>query len=30
MKRIKGLLVEPYELPKEIELDNSLEAKKNI
>ena len=30
MKRIKGLLVEPYELPKEIELDNSLEAKQKI
>ena len=27
MERIKGLLVKPYELPEEIEIDNTLEAK---
>ena len=30
MERIKGLLVEPYELPKEIEIDNTLEAKQEL
>lgn len=29
-KRIKCLLVEPYELPKEIEIDNTLEAKQKL
>ena len=27
---IKGLLVKPYELPEEIEIDNTLEAKQHI
>ena len=27
---IKGLLVRPYELPEEIELDNTLEAKQHL
>lgn len=30
MEKIKCLLVEPYELPKEIEIDNTLEAKQKI
>ncbi len=30
MERIKGLLVKPYELPKEIEIDNTLEAKQEL
>ncbi|MBR2784705.1 MAG: DUF3846 domain-containing protein [Clostridia bacterium] len=30
MKKLKGLLVKPYELPEEIELDDSLEAKQNL
>ena len=30
MEKIKGLLIEPYELPKEIEIDNTLEAKQDI
>lgn len=30
MKKIKGLLVRPYELPEEIEIDNTLEAKQEI
>ena len=30
MEKIKGLLVEPNELPKEIEIDNSLEAKQHL
>ncbi len=29
-EKIKCLLVEPYELPKEIEIDNTLEAKQDI
>ena len=29
-KRIKCLLVEPYKLPREIEIDNTLEAKQEI
>ena len=29
-ERIKCLLVEPYKLPKEIEIDNTLEAKQKI
>jgi len=29
-EKIKCLLVEPYELPKEIEIENTLEAKKNL
>lgn len=29
-KRIKCLLVEPYKLPSEIEIDNTLEAKQEI
>lgn len=29
-KRIKCLLVKPYELPKEIEIDNTLEAKQKL
>lgn len=29
-KRIKCLLVKPYELPEEIEIDNTLEAKQKI
>ena len=30
MERIKGLLIKPYELPEEIEIDNTLEAKQEI
>ena len=30
MEKVKGLLVEPYELPKEIEIDNTLEAKQEL
>ncbi len=30
MEIIKGLLVEPYKLPKEIEIDNTLEAKQEL
>ncbi len=30
MEKIKGLLVEPYKLPKEIEIDNTLEAKQEL
>ena len=30
MERIKGLFVEPCELPKEIEIDNTLEAKQEL
>ena len=30
MTKIRGLLVEPYELPKEIEIENILEAKQEI
>ena len=30
MERIKGLLIKPYELPKEIEIENTLEAKQEI
>lgn len=30
MDKIKGLLVEPYKLPKEIEIDNTLEAKQEL
>lgn len=30
MTKIKGLLVKPYELPEEIEIDNTLEAKQKI
>lgn len=30
MSLIKGLLVKPYELPEEIELDNTLEAKQKL
>ncbi len=30
MIKIKGLLVKPYELPEEIEIDNTLEAKQHI
>ena len=30
MSKIKGLLVEPYKLPKEIEIDNTLEAKQEL
>ena len=30
MTKIKGLLVKPYELPEEIEIDNTLEAKQEI
>lgn len=29
-EKIKCLLVEPYKLPKEIEIDNTLEAKQKI
>ena len=29
-EKIKCLLVEPYELPKEIEIENTLEAKQNL
>lgn len=29
-EKIKCLLVEPYELPKEIEIDNTLEAKQKL
>lgn len=29
-KRIKCLLVEPYELPEEIEIDNTLESKQEL
>ena len=29
-KRIKCLLVEPYKLPREIEIDNTLEAKQHL
>ena len=29
-ERIKGLLIKPYELPEEIEIDNTLEAKQEI
>lgn len=30
MEKIKVLLVEPYKLPREIEIDNTLEAKQEI
>jgi len=30
MDKIKGLLVKPYELPEEIEIENSLEAKQHL
>ena len=30
MSRIKGLLVKPYELPEEIEIENTLEAKQHL
>lgn len=30
MEKLKCLLVEPYELPKEIEIDNTLEAKQKL
>ena len=30
MKKIKCLLVEPYELPREIEIENTLEAEQEI
>ena len=30
MEKIKGLLVKPYELPVEIEIDNTLEAKQHL
>ena len=30
MEKIKGLLIKPYELPEEIEIDNTLEAKQEI
>ena len=30
MEKIKGLLVKPYELPEEIEINNTLEAKQEI
>lgn len=30
MEKIKGLLVKPYELPEEIEIDNTLEAKQHL
>lgn len=30
MKKLKGLLVKPYELPEEIELEDSLEAKQKL
>lgn len=30
MNRIKGLLIKPYELPEEIEIENTLEAKQHI
>lgn len=30
MGRIKGLLVEPYKLPKEIEINNTLEEKQHL
>lgn len=29
-QKIKGLLVKPYKLPEEIELDNTLEAKQHL
>ena len=30
MEKIKGLLVKPYELPEEIEIENTLEAKQHL
>ena len=30
MDKIKGLLVKPYELPEEIEIENTLEAKQHL
>ena len=30
MDKIKGLLVKPYELPEEIEFENTLEAKQHL
>ena len=30
MEKIKGLLVEPYKLPKEIEINNTLEEKQHL
>lgn len=30
MSKIKGLLVKPYELPEEIEFENTLEAKQHL
>ena len=30
MNRLKGLLVKPYELPEEIEIENTLEAKQHL
>jgi hypothetical protein len=30
VKKIKGLIVKPYELPEEIEIENTLEAKQKL
>ena len=30
MEKLKGLLVKPYELPEEIEIENTLEAKQHL
>ena len=30
MEKIKGLLIKPYELPEEIEINNTLEAKQKL